>query len=57
MSGYDDDIPFFGDEPGEPAPKKSGLGIAARAMAARQKPKYLDNLNNEQSDAVESTNA
>ena len=54
MSGYDDDIPFFGDEPSEPAPKSSGLGIAARAMAARQRPQYLDSLNPEQSDAVES---
>lgn len=54
MSGYDDDIPFFGDENSEPTPAPKGLGIAARAMAARQKPQYLDNLNAEQSDAVQS---
>lgn len=55
MSGYDDDIPFFDDEgPGEHAPKQ--MGLAARAMAARQKPQYLEKLNPEQSDAVESIN-
>lgn len=52
MSGYDDDIPFFDDEAPTP-PTSSGLGIAARAMAARQKPTYLEGLNPEQSEAVE----
>ena len=74
MNGYDDDIPFFGDDepsaaksgpsdtpknvtpqnaaPGSNGPK--GLGIAARAMAARQRPQYLENLNEAQSDAVQS---
>jgi DNA helicase-2/ATP-dependent DNA helicase PcrA len=59
-----DDMPFFGDEP-EPAPQRpvsgnsSGGGIAARAMAqrdaARAAPDYLDGLNPEQRDAVETT--
>lgn len=52
MSGYDDDIPFFDDEAPSP-PSSLGSGIAARAMAARQKPTYLDGLNPEQSQAVE----
>ncbi|MEW7006487.1 MULTISPECIES: ATP-dependent helicase [unclassified Lentilitoribacter] len=52
MSGYDDDIPFFDDETPTP-PTSGGLGIAARAMAARQKPTYLDGLNPEQTAAVE----
>lgn len=64
MNGYDDDIPFFDEDHAQqnaapapqPVPEKSGggLGIAARAMAARQKPSYLDNLNREQTQAVES---
>ncbi|SOC85190.1 ATP-dependent DNA helicase, Rep family [Ensifer adhaerens] len=59
-----DDMPFFGDEP-EPAPQRpvngnnSGGGIAARAMAqrdaARAAPDYLDGLNPEQREAVETT--
>lgn len=57
MSGFDD-IPFFDDEP---APRKQQPpatgGIAARAMAARdrqQRPDYLSGLNPEQAEAVES---
>ncbi|KOF15716.1 ATP-dependent DNA helicase [Ensifer adhaerens] len=57
MSGFDD-IPFFDDEP---APRKQPPpatgGIAARAMAARdrqQRPDYLSGLNPEQAEAVES---
>ncbi|OCP38799.1 ATP-dependent helicase [Ensifer sp. LC163] len=56
MSGFDD-IPFFDEEP---APRKQAPatgGIAARAMAARdrqQRPDYLSGLNPEQSEAVES---
>ncbi|WLS04722.1 ATP-dependent helicase [Shinella oryzae] len=64
MSGYDD-IPFFdedpqlGPNPAAPAAKAgggSGLGIAARAMAARdanRAPDYLSGLNPEQREAVE----
>ena len=64
MSGYDD-IPFFDEDPqlgtsaAAPAPKAvggSGLGIAARAMAARdanRAPDYLSGLNPEQREAVE----
>ncbi|MBW8282093.1 MAG: hypothetical protein K0M55_00705, partial [Rhizobium sp.] len=69
MSNGFDDIPFFDDE--EPAPRKpaaegrapaaapaaGGLGIAARAMAARDQarpaPDYLAGLNPEQREAVE----
>ncbi|MBW8299194.1 MAG: UvrD-helicase domain-containing protein [Hydrogenophaga sp.] len=68
MSNGFDDIPFFDDE--EPAPRKpaaegrapaaapaaGGLGIAARAMAARDQarvPDYLSGLNPEQREAVE----
>ncbi|GEO86809.1 ATP-dependent helicase [Ciceribacter naphthalenivorans] len=70
MSNGFDDIPFFDEE--EPAPRKpaqapatstaasgpapGGLGIAARAMAARDQtraPDYLSGLNPEQRDAVE----
>ncbi len=57
MSGFDD-IPFFDEEP---APRKqqpqAAGGIAARAMAARdrqQRPDYLSGLNPEQAEAVES---
>ncbi|NVD39186.1 UvrD-helicase domain-containing protein [Ensifer sp. HO-A22] len=57
MSGFDD-IPFFDEEP---APRKQQPpatgGIAARAMAARdrqQRPDYLSGLNPEQAEAVES---
>lgn len=58
MNRYDD-MPFFGDEP-EPAPARavSGGGIAARAMASRdaaRAPDYLDGLNPEQREAVETT--
>ena len=55
MNGFDD-IPFFEDEPQQP--KASG-GIAARAMAARDRarapetPDYLAGLNPEQREAVE----
>lgn len=67
MSNGFDDIPFFDEEPaprkpaaptapapGMPAP--GGLGIAARAMAARDQaraPDYLSGLNPEQREAVE----
>ena len=47
-----DDIPF-GDDSVAPEPRKSG--IAARAMAARRAPGYLDGLNSEQRLAVETT--
>ncbi len=58
-----DDMPFFdgADEAvpprpqAAPAPSSAGSGIAARAMAARAKPAYLDNLNPEQRQAVETT--
>lgn len=54
MENPDDDIPFFGDE----KPAAPGSGLAARAMAARNRqspaPTYLDGLNPEQSRAVES---
>ncbi|WP_028032828.1 ATP-dependent helicase [Chelativorans sp. J32] len=56
MSGFPDDLPFFGDdEPPRPAPREGG--IAARAMAARhsQAPRYLEGLNPEQRLAVETT--
>lgn len=57
MTGYPDDLPFFGDEDNfaqAPAPRQGG--IAARAMAARnQAPRYLDGLNPEQKLAVETT--
>jgi len=58
MTGYPDDLPFFGDEdnfvPAPPAPRQGG--IAARAMAARNAaPRYLDGLNQEQRQAVETT--
>ncbi|WP_313612642.1 ATP-dependent helicase [Agrobacterium sp.] len=63
MSNSFDDIPFFDEEPAEPrkqapAPQQgSGLGIAARAMAARDQARapvdYLSGLNPEQREAVE----
>ena len=68
MSNSFDDIPFFDEEPeprrpSQPAPSASaapapgGLGIAARAMAARDQsrsvPDYLSGLNPEQREAVE----
>ena len=56
MSGFSDDMPFF-DEPG--AGPAASSGIAARAMAARRgqgsRPDYLDGLNPEQRQAVETT--
>jgi DNA helicase-2/ATP-dependent DNA helicase PcrA len=62
MAGFPDDMPFFdeGDAPrGPPASAPGGSGIAARAMAARNgnapQPSYLDGLNPEQRQAVEST--
>lgn len=75
MSNSFDDIPFFDEEPeprrpqsrGTPAPTSapagglgpSGLGIAARAMAARDQNRtsidYLSGLNPEQREAVETT--
>ncbi|MGX5668433.1 ATP-dependent helicase [Rhizobium daejeonense] len=68
MSNGFDDIPFFDEEPaprkpagGAPsgsAPAAGGLGIAARAMAARDQsrnPDYLAGLNPEQREAVETT--
>lgn len=69
MTNSFDDIPFFDEEP-DHAPKRknspapahqpsgAGLGIAARAMAARDQnraaPDYLSGLNPEQREAVES---
>ena len=65
MSNSFDDMPFFDEEPVAPrratnnAPSENGggLGIAARAMAARDQtraaPDYLSGLNPEQRDAVE----
>ncbi|RKE84347.1 UvrD-helicase domain-containing protein [Rhizobium sp. AG855] len=63
MSNGFDDIPFFDEEPAPrkkeaaPAPPTTGgLGIAARAMAARGQasaPDYLTGLNPEQREAVE----
>lgn len=68
MTNSFDDIPFFDEEP-ENAPRSKnaaapaaaapagGLGIAARAMAARDQnraPDYLSGLNPEQREAVES---
>lgn len=59
MSNPFDDIPFDdGPAPSRnntpPAPKRAGgSGIAARAMAARSAPHYLEGLNPEQSRAVE----
>lgn len=57
MTGYPDDLPFFGDEDNfaqAPTPRQGG--IAARAMAARnQAPRYLEGLNPEQTLAVETT--
>ncbi|MDX0752475.1 AAA family ATPase [Sinorhizobium medicae] len=56
MSKGFDDIPFFDEEP---APRQAAAatgGIAARAMAARdkaQRPNYLSGLNPEQREAVE----
>ncbi|MDS7597504.1 UvrD-helicase domain-containing protein [Agrobacterium tumefaciens] len=63
MSNSFDDMPFFDEEPSEPrrqspaTPSAGGLGIAARAMAARDQarsaPDYLSGLNPEQREAVE----
>ncbi|WP_111838436.1 UvrD-helicase domain-containing protein [Agrobacterium sp. lyk4-40-TYG-31] len=63
MSNSFDDMPFFDEEPSEPRrqptapPAAGGLGIAAQAMAARDKsrsaPDYLAGLNPEQREAVE----
>ncbi len=63
MSNSFDDMPFFDEEPSEPrrqspaAHSAGGLGIAARAMAARDQarpaPDYLSGLNPEQREAVE----
>ena len=65
MSNSFDDMPFFDEEPVAPrratnnAPSENGggLGIAARAMAARDQtraaPDYLSGLNPEQREAVE----
>jgi DNA helicase-2/ATP-dependent DNA helicase PcrA len=59
-----DDLPFFDEEPSSssksapPRPGGGGLGLAARAMAARQgnaAPDYLKGLNPEQRLAVETT--
>lgn len=67
MSNSFDDMPFFDEEP-DVAPKKqsvaapasTGLGIAARAMAARDQRRqdfeYLKGLNAEQREAVETLN-
>jgi DNA helicase-2/ATP-dependent DNA helicase PcrA len=56
-----DDIPFFDEEPEHVTPRRSapaagGIGLAARAMAARdsgRRPDYLSGLNAEQAEAVE----
>ncbi len=65
MSNSFDDMPFFDEEPTAPrratnnagAESGGGLGIAARAMAARDQtraaPDYISGLNPEQRDAVE----
>ncbi|SOC94076.1 ATP-dependent DNA helicase, Rep family [Rhizobium sp. AN5] len=65
MSNSFDDMPFFDEEPETPrkatnnadAGNAGGLGIAARAMAARDQarptPDYLSGLNPEQREAVE----
>ncbi|WP_111801007.1 MULTISPECIES: ATP-dependent helicase [unclassified Rhizobium] len=65
MSNSFDDMPFFDEEPEAPrkatnnadAGNAGGLGIAARAMAARDQarptPDYLSGLNPEQREAVE----
>lgn len=65
MSNSFDDMPFFDEEPEVPrkatnnadAGNAGGLGIAARAMAARDQarptPDYLSGLNPEQREAVE----
>ncbi len=65
MSNSFDDMPFFDEEPEAPrkatnnadAGNDGGLGIAARAMAARDQarptPDYLSGLNPEQREAVE----
>ncbi|AMS41760.1 ATP-dependent helicase [Aminobacter aminovorans] len=61
MSDFPDDMPFF-DEPGGMPPRAASTpapsGIAARALAARQAPPapdYLNGLNPEQRQAVETT--
>jgi DNA helicase II / ATP-dependent DNA helicase PcrA len=55
MIDPEDDMPFFGDA----APPRAPSGLAARAMAARNKaapaPAYLDGLNPEQRQAVVTT--
>jgi DNA helicase-2/ATP-dependent DNA helicase PcrA len=63
MSNSFDDMPFFDEEPSAPrretqgAAQPGGLGIAARAMAAREQSRpaqdYLSGLNPEQREAVE----
>lgn len=56
MSKGFDDIPFFDEEPAPRKPALAAGGIAARAMAARDKakrPDYLSGLNPEQTEAVE----
>jgi DNA helicase-2/ATP-dependent DNA helicase PcrA len=56
MSNGFDDIPFFDEEPAPRKPAPAAGGIAARAMAARDKakhPDYLAGLNPEQREAVE----
>jgi Superfamily I DNA and RNA helicases len=58
MTGYPDDLPFFGDDDDfvpAPAPAPRPGGIAARAQAARGAPRYLEGLNPEQRLAVETT--
>ncbi len=67
MSNSFDDIPFFDEEPGEarrkpqapvppPSPKAGGLNIAPRGNSISnggQRPDYLNGLNPEQTEAVE----
>ncbi len=57
MAPEDDNIPFFGDETPRPGRPDAGGGIAARAMAARNAARapapYLEGLNPEQAEAIE----
>lgn len=57
MIDQDDDIPFFGDNDQQTRPATAPSGMAARAMAARNRqnspPTYLEGLNPEQTRAVE----
>src|SRR5690606_28360362 len=52
MSRFPEDIPFFDDDP---APGIKPGGIAARALAGKASPSWLEGLNPEQRRAVETT--